>query len=359
MPVHDVGYRSWHGTPTHFLSRWRIIAETGIRLAVKSRWVRRLLFAAWLPVLYWGIAFFALEQGLNDGPGLMSRIDNRGPVERQVRNALEEAGMSPQQESRKAVAGLLRESLPMLPKVDMLAESLESGDDATARNTVWCWLLMTFFRYPQGLLILMLLGFIAPGLISQDVRSRAFLLYFSRPIGRIEYLFGKLMIPAVYIMLVTTLPAMALYLFAVMLSPNLSVVFSTWDIPFRILAASAVLVVPTASLALMLSSLTHESRFASFAWFAIWALGHGAWFAVLIAQTARMQRPPFEPEVIDSPLVQNWSVLSLYNNLGGVQSWIFGFADLGDVWPGMVALAAITVFSLVLMYRRISAPIRV
>ena len=131
MPVHDVGYRAWKGQPTHALSRWKIIAATGIRLAIKSRWVRRLLLAAWLPVLYWGIAFFVLEQGLNDGPGLMSQIDDN--------------------------AGLLREGLPMLPQVDALAESLESGDNAADRNTIWNWLLMTFFRYPQGLLILMLL----------------------------------------------------------------------------------------------------------------------------------------------------------------------------------------------------------
>ena len=188
----------------------------------------------------------------------------------------------------------------MIPKVDELANGLETGDDEKTRNIVWSWLLMTFFRYPQALLILFLIGTIAPALISRDLRSRAFLLYFSRPIGKFEYIFGKLCIPMAFIMFVTTLPALALYVFAVMVSPDLSVIWSTWDIPFRIVGATIALVIPTASLALMLSSLTQESRFASFAWFAIWALGHGAWMAILFATAIQLEAAPIDPDVINS-----------------------------------------------------------
>ena len=162
-----------------------------------------------------------------------------------------------------------------------------------------------------------------------------------------------------FIAFVTTLPALALYLFAVMVSPNLSVIWSTWDIPFRIVGATIALVIPTASLALMLSSLTQESRFASFAWFAIWALGHGAWVAILFATAIQLETAPVEPEVLNSPAVQNWSVLSLYNNLGDIQSWIFGFGEFSKVWRGIVALVIVSTVSLVVLYRRVSAPVRV
>lgn len=357
MPIHDVGYRGWSGKKTSPLTRWWIIAATGVRLSFTSRWVRRLLFVAWLPVLYWGVAFFAIEQGLNTNAGLLASTDLKRVVDNDMLNEID-SELS-EKASRKTLAMMLKRELPMLPKVDVLAEALESGDEDRARNTVWAWLLLTFFRYPQGLLILMLLGFVTPSLISQDVRSRAFLLYFSRPIGRLEYMFGKVMVPAIYITLVTSLPALALYLFAIMMSPESAVFWSTWDIPFRIIIATFALVIPTASLAVMLSSLTHESRFASFAWFAIWALGHGAWFAVLIAQSARMREAPFDPVVLDSNLVQTWSVLSLYNNVGAVQSWIFGFEKFTDIWPGGLALLVITAFSITMLYRRVSAPIRV
>lgn len=345
MPVHNVGYRPWTGTKTPQWTRWWIIANTGISLAFKSKWVRRLLFFAWLPVLYWAIAFFVLEKGLSDQTGFIA-----------TQISEEAGGGAPLGD---VIAEGIRNEFPALPQIDVLADALAEGDTNQVRNTVWRWLLMSFFRYPQATIILFLLGFIAPGLISRDVRSRAFLLYFSRPIGRFEYILGKILVPGVYIVAVTTLPALVLFVFAVGLSPNFSVLQSTWVIPFQIVLASVFLVIPTASLALMLSSLTHESRFASFAWFAIWALGHGAWFAVVISQAIRMNQAPFEPEVLNSPLVQNWSVISLYNNLGDIQSWAFGFSSLSDVWPGIVALSVLTLVSLVILFRRVSAPIRI
>jgi len=192
-----------------------------------------------------------------------------------------------------------------------------------------------------------------------DVRSRAFLLYFSRPIGQRDYILGKLMIPGIFVSMVTLLPAMALYLFGIMLSPDMSVVLETWDIAVRLALASVTLILPTASLALMLSSVTQETRFATFAWFAVWALGHGAWLAIVITQAVSMQTAPFDPEVLNSPIVQNWSLLSLYNNLGHVQNWIFGFDTFENVSVSLAILVGITVVSIFVMYRRVSAPIRV
>lgn len=55
--------------------------------------------------------------------------------------------------------------------------------------------------------MVMVIGLIAPPMISQDVRSRAFLLYFSRPLTRGEYLLGKLASVWVYLSLISTLPA--------------------------------------------------------------------------------------------------------------------------------------------------------
>lgn len=215
---------------------------------------------------------------------------------------------------------------------------------------------MTFFRYPQATMIIFLLGFISPGLISRDFRSRAFLLYFSRPIGRIEYILGKLAIPSIYLMLVTTFPALVLYVLGVSMSPDLSVIPLTWDIPLRILVASAILIIPCSALSLMLSSLTQESRFASFAWFAVWVLGHGAWTAVWMGAIRGKQQLG---EALVDPSIRRWEFLSLYNNLGRAQSWIFGLDTLQNALPALCILAFVTILSFIVLFRRVSGPIRI
>ncbi len=357
MPLHDVGYRKWQGQPTSQISRFQIITSTGIRLASESRWVRRMLFFAWLPVMYWGVGFFVIERAMESDSNIVTdtmEAANLPPLAVAVAKQHTRPFNDPVKISR-----LLRNQFQMIPQVEMLAFTIETGDQTQTRNIVWRWLLMTFFRYPQALLILFLIGSIAPPLISRDIRSRAFLLYFSRPIGKLEYIFGKLCVPMGFIVFVTTLPALALYVFAILMSPDLSVFWATWDIPIRILLATVALVIPTASLALMLSSLTQESRYASFAWFTVWALGHGAWVAVLFATAIQLGRPPMYAVVMESATVKNWSVLSLYNNLGDVQAWIFGFVPFEDVWKGVVMLGAVSLVSLVVLYRRVAAPIGV
>ena len=356
MPIHDVGYRGWDGKKTSPLTRWKIITSTGIRLALRSRWVARLLFLAWLPVMYWGVGFFFIENSLSQDSGISAAVAATSEAALGA-DVSADLGLSG---GRKKIASLMRRQYSMIPNVEVIASALESDDEVITRNVVWSWLLMTFFRYPQGTLILFMVGSIAPALVAQDIRTRAFLLYFSRPVGRLEYVIGKLLVPVAFILMVTLVPAIALYFFAIMMSPDLSVIWSTWDIPLRIMAASVVLVVPVASIAVMLSSLTQESRFANFAWFAVWAMGHGAWIAILFSvAVGKGIMNPFDPAVTNNSISQRWSWLSLYNNLGDVQSWVFGFEDFSQIYMSAIVLIVVTIFSLVVLYHRVSAPIRV
>ena len=361
MPIHDLGYRPWKGKLGGALSRTQAIAEAGVKLAGKSRWLKRMLIVAWLPVLYWGIAFFFVGQSLEQP------VAKNVPEEMvEIKELIEETtgekiqiDQSMLQLDRDKAAKQIERMFHRVPRVKMLADSIRNAeDDIAARNKIWAWLLMCFFRYSQAILILMIVGFVAPPLISQDLRSRAYLLYFSRPIGRLEYIFGKLSVPAAYIMFVSTFPALILYVFAIMMSPSMDVFWTTWDIPLRIVVSTVVLILPTASLALMLSSLTEESRYASFAWFATWVLGHGAWLVISISEAIRLETPPSDPLVAESSMVTGWSPLSIYNNLGDVQSWVFGFREFSQIWPAFTVLTAITVFSFLVLYRRVAAPLR-
>lgn len=319
MPIHDLGYRKWQGLRSAESLRWTVIATTGIRIAWKSNWLRRMLIISWLPAAYMGVMFFAFEQYVKDPNtpyrqtiiyGFVQAVDNGGTLQQ----AFE-----------------------------------QTGTLADKRPIVWRWLLMNFFRLPQGTLLVLIVGMLAPPLIANDVRSKGFLLYFSRPLSRIEYICGKMGILWAYLALITTLPALALYALGVLLSPDLSVIGDTWDLPLRIIAASIALMVPTTSLALMLSSTTAESRYAGFAWFTIWAMGFAAWTVIRLSTF--------------DPLGQGQdelTVVSLYHSLGSVQQWIFGLQNnMTEFYAAAVVTIGVTIFSLTFLFRRVSAPMRI
>ena len=184
--------------------------------------------------------------------------------------------------------------------------------------------------------------------------------------------------------MVSAIPALGLYIIGVMLSPSLNVVIATWDLPLRIFAASIVLILPTSALALCLSSLTQESRYAGFSWFAIWILGWFTYVALSTAETFHAQtkamqqggdvqqqprprqnrglfRGPPRPRNSESVQLPEsvWTHLSLYHTLGRVQSWVFGFSQLSDVFPSIAILVGITLVSLNVLLYRISAPMRI
>jgi hypothetical protein len=359
MPIHDVGYRPWKGQLTAHWSRWWNITEIGIRTAFSSRWIRRMVLASWFPVIYFGIMFFVFERMVeSSGRQLWEELGASGELEMIIPGAegeeelagmLEQAGEQWDYEVRKK-AVTRNPMIQQLPNGAALVRAIESGDQSTFRHTVWGYLLCTFLRYSQGLVTLMIVGLIVPPLISRDVRSRAFLLYYSRPITRMEYLLGKIAIPGCVLMMVTLAPALVLYFVGLMLSPNLLVTMDTWDLPIRIVLATAAGVIPTCLIGLLFSSLTQESRFAGFAWFTIWGLGAVVWMGIYLPNSEWGQTP------FDS----NWSLISIYSTIGRVQSWIFALeTDWSRVLPSLITLVVLSLLSFLLLYRRVSAPIRI
>lgn len=362
MPINNVGYRAWVGETRGALSRCLTIATTGVRISFKNQWIRRLLFFSWLPVIYIGTGLFIFEKFMDDQlRKSLQMLEGPAHIEAKQLDELKGLLKQVQHDSRQheapqiIVPGELREFLRAFPRSDVVVKSIMSGDTGAARHSAWCWLLMVFFRYFQGLAMLVMIGLIVPPLISRDLRSRAYLMYFSRPIGRIEYLLGKVAIPATFLAMISLIPATAIYAFGVMLSPGFSVVLDTWDIPVRALVASAVLIIPTSLLALMFSALTYESRFAAFAWFAAWGLGEGAYRAITLAQFDPHRLPTGE---VASSSHMDWSFLSMFGSVGRVQEWVFGMeANSGAVLPFLLVLATITAISSFILFRRVTAPI--
>ncbi len=334
MPVHDLGYRVWKGNRMPRLLRPLVVARSGVSLVWRRRWLRMMLMLAWLPIVIPALAIFAFEYSATDG-------DMRG-----------------------IVIGLLRS--PIIQRGDLAAQVMV--DPTAVRHEVWSTLILFFFRYPQLVAMVLLVGLIAPMLVSYDLRSKAYLMYFSRPLTPTEYIIGKSAVVWFFLGAIVTLPALVLYVIGVLLSPELAVVGETWDIPLRILAATAVLVIPTTALALCYSSFTSESRYATFSWFATWAMGFVSYQILTFAplrvdgpprgvRVRRGQPPPWEELGID---FDRWRLLSPYHTLGKVESWVFGLDPTeGSVIPAIVALLVVAVAGNWIVRQRIIARLRV
>lgn len=321
MPVHDLGYRGWQGTRTKRLLRPFFVARSGISLVWRRRWIRMILMLAWLPIIVPAAGIFSFEYAANE-PG-----------------------------ARRIVFQMLRGPLQ---RPDLALQAM--NDPSEARHEIWSTLILAFFRVPQLTAMVLLVGLIAPMLVSYDLRSKAYLLYFSRPLSPAEYIVGKSAVVWAFLFMIVTVPALMLYLIGVLLSPDLSVVSETWDIPARIVAASIVLVVPTTALAICYSSCTSESRYASFAWFATWIMGFVAYQALTTMSALDRQRGPS----IDQLDPDRWRLLSPYHTLGKVESWVFGLdISNGSVWPAMLLLVGITFIATIVVRRRIIARLSV
>lgn len=238
MPVHDLGYRAWTGNRSARTLRPLTIARNGISLIWRGKWLRLMLMLAWVPVTFFTVGIVLFEYSSTDP-------------------SLRQAGAS------FAMGPLARPDLA----ADMLA------DPASVRHEYWSVCIFYFFRYPQLFTMVILVGLIAPRLVSYDLRSKAYLQYFSRPLTPLEYILGKSAVIWFFLTMISTGPALILYVIGVMLSPGLTVVTDTWDIPLRIIAATMVLVIPTTAVAIFYSSMTSESRYATFGWFATWIMG--------------------------------------------------------------------------------------
>ena len=276
MPLHDVGYRPWQGRRSGSLAAILVIASTGIKLAWTSRWLRRAVFFAWSPALVFAGSFFVFEQAIDEGR--LGSIQDRALVGRNV----DGVGIL-----GRVIADSLGQSDAPPPDQH---ESPEEEADRT-RRAVWSRLMLAFMRSPQAILLAIVVGLVAPALVSRDLRAKAWLIYFTRPVGKFEYVAGKLLILGLLVASITMLPALALWLAGVAVSPSIWVAVTTWDLPVRIIVASLALAIPTVFMALAYSSLTAESRIASFAWFATWA---ACWIAHASLTTADMMQQAHE-----------------------------------------------------------------
>jgi hypothetical protein len=198
---------------------------------------------------------------------------------------------------------------------------------------------------------------IGPGLISDDLKSRALPIYFARPITPAGYLWGKWLVLAVYIAWLSLIPNLLTLTFASVLTGGLG-----WGPTLALATDLAVvgvgLMVVAGAILLALSALGTDKRYVVVAWIALCVLPSAAQ-AMLYGQ-------------LDPELLRGWlGSISLYGNTAVLSEWVldlkallagsplqsaaFRNAMLSQVQPiyPAIVLGTLTVLGLVVAYRRV------
>ncbi len=228
MPIFDQGYQHWSGHLSSQTWRWLAIARQGVRVGFKSLWLRRMIFTAILPAL--GLSAFLAVWGL---------IEQRSSIVSRI--------------------------VPILKFLN--AEIL--ADPRRYRVEVWT-LSYTYFLEAELWISMILVLFVGPSLISQDLRFNALPLYFSRPLRRIDYFAGKLGVIVAFLGMVIVIPAIVAYILGLLFSLDVTIIPETLPILLGALLYGVVISVSAGTIMLALSALTRNSRYVMILWLVFW-----------------------------------------------------------------------------------------
>ena len=330
MPLFEIGYRRYEGRRTSTRLRWWPIARSGVTIAWRSKLLRWLVLASYLPILYGGLLFFAIGRITDPSTDLSS---------------------GPWRGFGDSMLGHL------------LIERLRE-DPTAVRTAVWSLVFAGFCTTFQPVLAGLVAAVVGPPQISQDLRSKAFLLYFSRPISSVDYLLGKAGTLIFLIGAVTLLPCLVLYVLSIAFSPSIETVVHTAPVVLDIVLASLLLMVTCTLVVLVLSSLTKQARFATAAWAVILAFGLIFHNVIAATRDVRDEAWPLLLSLAETVRAAQLAVLDVRGRFdaipGGpripVAPWLT--ADDGGR-QALLFLGALSVVCVVFLLRRVSAPTRI
>ena len=132
------------------------------------------------------------------------------------------------------------------------------------------WLsLFVLLNKLQMFYLLVLIGWLGPGLIAGDLRSNALPIYFARPITPRTYLLGKWITMALFIAIGTLLPNLLALAGGVLIAGGVP----SWSEPLRLAGAlilsSGVVMLCGGAVILALSSLSPDKRIVTASWLAV------------------------------------------------------------------------------------------
>lgn len=330
MGLFEIGYRRYEGERTSHALRWLPITRSGIRIATRSKLLRRLVLISFLPFLYFGWVFFLI--GRITDPS----VDPSGPFFAIAREIFG--------------TGLVRQ----------LHE-----DPGAIRTAVWTGVFGYFGTYFQLYMASVVAAVVGPPLVANDLKTRAFLIYFSRPVSRLDYVLGKAGVLVAFLGAVTLLPSLLLYTLSILFSPSIGTLVQTLPVLGTVILASLGTIVPAALILLALSSLTRQPRFATVTWFVLCLFGPIAY--EILDQTRSLKGSDWT-FLVSLPHTVRAFQLGLYDMQGHIEHLALRgdmrvmaeqmssahSAALAGLWLG-----ALSVLSLFVLLRRVDSPTRI
>lgn len=198
--------------------------------------------------------------------------------------------------------------------------------------------LLFYSFYTFGFLIfsmVLISVFSGSDLISGDMKFKSFTLYLSRPLSKMDYLMGKYSVVLFYLLLFTLVPGMLLIVAKLIFSGSFSV-------PILVFVSSVLFPIVTglffASLILMVSSLTTNSKFVVVMFFGI-VIGSN-----VVAQIFK--------EVFKN---DQFFFLSIEKNIMNFGSFLFNTKSGMEIagWPSGLILIGLTALFMTILYFRI------
>ena len=200
------------------------------------------------------------------------------------------------------------------------------------------------FTYMQAMSFfsLMIVAWYGAGLIAEDRRVGANLLYFSRPISRVDYLLGKASGTFAFGFLALTLPCLMVCTVAALTSPDWSFLRDEWDSILKVSVYSGFWVATVSVLVLTISSLVGRKSHALIGIIGTIVLSSGisAVLAGLFNENA-------------------FSLLNLFENFERLGEWLFDRWDpdrdvsIGQTLAALGGLWAVCLLILSLRIRRL------
>ncbi|MBN1620803.1 hypothetical protein JW890_08775 [candidate division WOR-3 bacterium] len=150
------------------------------------------------------------------------------------------------------------------PELNFIEENIESLSSIRS-------ILRMYYTNGYMLFTLLFVSLVAGSeLVSKDLKTNAISLYFSRPIGKFDYIAGKISVVGFYLICVTFIPGLLLVVIKALFSPSftMSLISILSCAAFSLTAALLF-----SSFTLLVSSFTQNSRFVSVIIFVIYFLG--------------------------------------------------------------------------------------
>jgi ABC-type transport system involved in multi-copper enzyme maturation permease subunit len=275
MPIHEASYLSWEGSIRGKPRTWLVIARTGVRL-VWRKVLAGIMFAATVPFLVRTVQIY-----------LASQVPGEG-------------------------------DLAVLDSVIRVDEGL----------------FLNFMR-DQLFILFVVLAYIGAGLIANDRKHKALSLYFSRPVGFQDYVFGKFLVIFFYGSVITILPALLLFVVQLFVTKETGFFAEYYWVPLSIIAQGVLILVVLGGFMLAISSWARGVRSAIVAFFAMIAI------------------PAFIVEFFQKYRDVGW--IAITRNLRQLSEPLYGH-DVPyryPLWAAILSAAAIVALSLAILRWRV------